>query len=169
MEGRIFALDQQTLISVGIQLLNAAILAVALAFLLYKPVRKFMRARADGIKSQLGRAQADMEAAEKLKAFYERKLEEIELERAGILEQAHRLAEETRGRLTAGAEQEIAAMRARAEAEIRLQRERAQEEARLRVIEAATAMAAKIAAVSLDGATQDRLFAETMAELEGAA
>jgi len=169
MEGRIFALDQQTLISIGIQLLNAAFLAAALAFLLYKPVRKFMRARADGIKSQLGRAQDDMEAAEKLKAFYEQKLEEVELERAEILEQARRLAEDTRGRLTAGAELEIAAMRGRAEAEIQLQRARAQEEARQQVIEAATAMAAKIAAVSLDGAAQDRLFEETMAELEGAA
>ena len=169
MEGRIFALDQQTLISVGIQLLNAAILAAALAFLLYKPVRKFMRGRADGIQSQLGRAQDDMEAAEKLKAFYEQRLEEIELERAGILEEAHRLAEDTRGRLTAGAEQEIAAMRGRAEAEIQLQRERAQEEARLRIIEAATAMAAKITAVSLDEAARDRLFEETLAELEGAA
>ena len=169
MEGRIFALDQQTLISVGIQLLNAVLLAAALAFLLYKPVRKFMRARADGIKSQLGRAQDDMEAAEKLKVFYEQKLEEIELERAGTLEQAHRLAEDTRGRLTAGAEQEIAAMRTRAEAEIQLQRERAREETRQQVIEAATAMAAKIAAVSLDEAARDRLFEETLAELEGAA
>jgi len=169
MEGRIFALDQQTLISAGIQLLNAVILAAALAFLLYKPVRKFMRARAEGIQSQLDRAQGDTEAAEKLKAFYEQRLEEIELERAEILEEARRLADDTRSRLTAGTEQELAAMRERAGAEIQAQQERALEEARLEIIEAATAMAGKITAVSLDGAARDRLFEETMAELEGAA
>jgi len=158
MEGRIFALDQQTLIQIGIQLLNAIALAAVLTYLLYKPVRKFMRKRADGIKSQLDRAQDDAEAAEKLKAFYEQRLEEIELERAGILEEARKLADDTRGRLTAGAEQELAAMR-----------ERALEEARQEITEAATAMAGKIAAVSLDGAARDRLFEETMAELEGAA
>ena len=169
MEGRIFALDQQTLISVGIQLLNAAILAAALAYFLYKPVRKVMSRRADGIKSQLDRARDDTEAAEKLKAFYEQRLEEIELERAEILEEAHRRAQDTRGRLEAGAQQEIAAMRARAEAEIQARHERAREENKLQIIEAATAMAAKIAAASLDGAAHDRLFEETMAELEGAA
>jgi len=169
MDGRIFALDQQTLISAGIQLLNAAILATALAFLLYKPVRKFMRGRAEGIQSQLDRAQDDMEAAEKLKAFYEQRLEEIELERAGILEEARKLADDTRGRLTAGTEQELAVTRERAEAEILARRERALEEARQEITEAATAMAGKIAAVSLDGAARDRLFEETMAELEGAA
>ena len=168
MEG-IFALDPQTFISVGIQLLNAVILAAALAFLLYKPVRKFMRSRADGIQSQLDRAQDDTEAAEKLKVFYEQRLEEIELERAEMLEDARRLADDKRRQLETGTQRELAAMRRRAEAELLAQRERAQEEARLQIIEAATAMAGKIAAVSLDGAARDRLFEETMAELEGAA
>ena len=169
MDGRIFALDQQTLISIGIQLFNACVLAVVLTYFLYKPVRKFLKGRADGIKSQLGRAQDDTEAAEKLKAFYEQRLEEIEQERIGILEEARGLADERRRKLEAAAAQDIAAMRERAEADIQLQRDRAQDEARLKVIEAATAMAGKIAAVSLDGAAQDRLFEETMAELEGAA
>ena len=51
-EGRVFALDSQTLISVGIQLLNGIILAVALGYILYKPLKKFMQARSDKIREQ---------------------------------------------------------------------------------------------------------------------
>jgi len=169
MEGRIFALDQQTLISVGIQLLNAVFLAAALTFLLYKPVRKFMRKRADGIQEQLDSARDGMDAAQRSKALYEQKLGEIEQERAGILEEARGLADERRRQLEAAAAQEIAAMRTRAEAEIQALRERALEENKEKVIEAATALAEKFAAVSIDEVARDRLFEETMAQLEGAA
>jgi len=169
MEGRIFALDQQTLISVGIQLLNAVFLAAALTLLLYKPVRKFMRKRADGIQAQLDSARDGMDAAQQSKALYEQKLGEVEQERAGILEEARGLAQERRRQLEAVTAQDIAAMRTRAEAEIQALQERALEENRQKVIEAATALAEKFAAVSMDEAARDRLFEETMAQLEGAA
>lgn len=40
-DGRVFGLDAQTLISIGIQLFNAIILALALGFILYNPVKEF--------------------------------------------------------------------------------------------------------------------------------
>ena len=43
--GRVFALDSQTLIGIAIQLINAVILAVVLGFMLYNPVKDFMRKR----------------------------------------------------------------------------------------------------------------------------
>jgi len=168
LDGRIFALDQQTLISIAIQLLNACVLAVVLTYLLYKPVRKFLKQRADGIKSQLDRAQDDAEAAEKLKAFYDQRLEEIELERAGILEEAQRHAAEKAQRMLGDADGEIAAKKERAAADIQARRERANEENRLQIIETASAMAGRIVASSLDGDTHDRLFDETLAALEEA-
>jgi len=166
MEGRIFALDQQTLIQIGIQLLNAIALAAVLTYLLYKPVRKFMRKRADGIKSQLDRAQDDAEAAEKLKAFYDQRLEEIEQERAGILEEAQRLAADKAARMLSEAEGEISAKKERAAADIQARHERADEECRLQIIETASAMAGKIVASTLDEDAQNRLFERTLAALE---
>ena len=60
-EGRVFGLDSQTLISIGIQLFNAILLAVVLGYLLYKPVKEFMQNRTNRIQSQLDDAEATME------------------------------------------------------------------------------------------------------------
>jgi len=165
---RLFALDSQTLVQIAIQLFNACVLAAVLAFTLYRPVRKFMQARADRIQSQLDRAQGDRAAAEELKALYEQKLEALEGERAGLLEEARVLAEERRRQLEAVTAQDIAAMRARAEADIAAQRERAREDNRVKIIETATALAGNFAAATLDDAARDRLFEETLRALEGA-
>ena len=51
-EGRVFGLDSQTLISIGIQLFNGSILAVALAFILYNPVKDFMEKRREKIQKK---------------------------------------------------------------------------------------------------------------------
>ncbi|MCL2495572.1 MAG: ATP synthase F0 subunit B [Oscillospiraceae bacterium] len=165
---RLFALDAQTLVQIAIQLLNACVLAVVLTYLLYKPVRKFLAKRTEGIQAQLTRAQGDRAAAEELKALYERKLEALEGERAALLEEARVLAEERRRQLEAVTAQDIAAMRARAEADIAAQRERAREDNRVKIIETATALAGNFAAAALDDAARDRLFEETLRALEGA-
>jgi len=166
-EGRVFALDQQMLISVGIQLFNACVLAAVLSYLLYKPVRKFLQKRAEGIQAQLTHAEESIAGAEELKALYEQKLEEIERERLAILEAAQdRAAEKSKQKLEA-AEQEAAAAKERAETEIRREREEAKDAVRLQIIEVAGALAEKfVAQALLDKDTQDRLFAETLAELE---
>ena len=167
-EGRVFGLDQQTLISIGIQLINAAILAVVLAYLLYKPVRKFLNKRAERIGGQMSRAEDEFANAGELKAQYEQKLEDIEEERIAVLEAAHQLAAEKSGQILSAAKREAAATRERALADMQADRERAQEEMRLQIIEVASVMAEKFVTQAMDAETQDRLFAETMAELEGA-
>ena len=45
--------------------LNAAILFVALYFLLYKPVRKFMQKRADGVSAQLEQSHGALSSAQR--------------------------------------------------------------------------------------------------------
>jgi len=166
--GRVFGLDQQTLISIGIQLINAIILAVALSFILYKPVRNFLQKRIDRIKAQMGRAEDDLVKAGELKAQYEKKLEDIELERAAILESAHQVAAEEGRQIIEKAKEEAFAEKEHASADIRIKRERASEAMRLEMIEIASAMAEKFVAHAMDEETQDRLFAETIAELEDA-
>ena len=167
-EGRLFGLDQQVLISVGIQLFNACLLAAALAYILYKPVRKFMRKRADGIQSQFAGAEREMAKANELKSHCEQRIADIERERMDILEAAHASAAEMSGRMRDEALREIAAMKERAENEMRIERERVNEDIRLHIIEVASLMAEKIVSGNMDEAAQNRLFDEALAELEDA-
>jgi F-type H+-transporting ATPase subunit b len=165
-EGRLFGLDQQALISVGIQLFNACLLAIALAYILYKPVRKFMRKRADGIQSQFESARAEMAKANELKALCEQRAADIERERMDILEAAHVSAAEGKERMLGEAFREIATMKERADKEIRKDRERVNEEIRIHIIEVASLIAEKFMARSMDEATQTKLFDEALTELE---
>ena len=168
-EGRVFGLDQQALISIGIQLFNAALLAAVLSYVLYKPVRKFLRSRTERINAQLGRAEGEMAKADELKLQYEQQLDNVEQERLDILEAAHRAAAEKGRQMLADAQSDATDTRERALTDIQAERERAQEEIRRQIIEVASVMAEKYVTQAMDAATQDRLFAETLAELEGAA
>ncbi|MCL2486851.1 MAG: F0F1 ATP synthase subunit B [Oscillospiraceae bacterium] len=166
-DGRLFGLDGQMLISAGIQLFNASVLAAALAFILYKPVRKFLQARTEKIKAQLTGAEESRARADELKASYEKKLEGIESERIGVLDSANELAAQRSGQMIADAQEKIAAMKEQAEAEIAARRERADEETRRHIIEVAGALAEKFMSLNIDEDTQNRLFDETIANLEG--
>ena len=166
--GRVFGLDQDTLIEIGIYLINAIIFAVALTYFLYKPVKKFMAKRADGIKTLMDGAADSAAQAEGLKALYEQKLHDVEGERLKILESAHELAAEKSRKLLRESESEAAGMKERAAAEIRAERERAAEEIRVHIIDVASAMAEKFMIRAIDGEARDRLFDEALAELEKA-
>ena len=162
----IFSLDMQTFISVGIQLFNACLLAAVLSFILYKPVRKFMQERAEGIQAQLSYAEDKVLRADELKALYEKKLEDIGHEREKILESAHKLAIEEKEQILHEAKKEITDMKERAEADIQTERERVNEEIRLHIIDVASVMAEKFVAHAIDEDTRNKLFDEAMAELE---
>ncbi|MGI6161243.1 MAG: hypothetical protein ACOYJD_04355 [Christensenellales bacterium] len=168
-DGRVFGLDQQTLISTGIHLLNACILAVALGFILYKPVQEFMRKRSERISGQLDEARNKMVEADALKAGYEKKLREIDAERVKILEAARLTASEKSRRIIDLARSEAADIKQRAEQSAMSERERLKEETRLYIIEASSLMAGKFVEKTIDSDTQDRLFDEAIAELEESA
>ena len=165
-EGRLFALDMQTFLNAGIQLLNVSILAAVLYKLLYQPVRNFLRKREERIHTQITQAEQDMAAASSLRSQYEESMENANKERLDLLEAAHKTAaEKSRDILQAG-KQEAASIRDRALTDIGREREKAEEALKLYIIDLATAMAEKIVAHSIDRETQERLFQETLAELE---
>lgn len=167
-EGRVFGLDQQTLISIAIQLFNACVLAAALGSILYKPVREFMSKRTDRIRGQLDSAQNARAEAEALKAEYEKKLRQIDTERLKILEAAKLDAAEKSKRILDEARSEAATIKRRTAEGVATEKERLKEETRLHIIEVASFMAEKFVAQTIDGDIQDRLFDQTMAELEEA-
>lgn len=163
--GRVFGLDQQMLISIGIQLLNVAILVFAMSRLLYNPVRNFMKKRADGIKEQIDRAENDISEARDMKLQYEQRISDIELERNEILDSARKAASEKSKSLLAEAKEEADAIKARASVDIQIEQERVKDEMKKSIIEVSSAMASKFVAAAIDQKTHDRLFEETMTEL----
>jgi F-type H+-transporting ATPase subunit b len=167
--GRLFGLDQQTLIGIGIQLFNAAFLAAALSFLLYQPVRNFMRNRTEKIAAQLANAETDMAEAARLKNEYESKLSAVEAERKEILDNARALASDEKNRQIQEAKKEINILRENAAANIKREEEQLKNEISLYILDVSHVMASKFVAHAIDKETQDRMYRETIAELEGAA
>jgi len=162
----VFGLDFQTLAGIGIQLFNAAVLATALTYIMYKPVRNFLGKRTTRIAEQIKHAEGEMEKVEETKALYEEKLEDIKRERLEILEAARKLGVEKRTEMLNIAKTEADNIRERAKTEVQVEQDRVREVMKLYTIEASSAMAGKILTFTIDKDTQDKLFAETIAELE---
>jgi F-type H+-transporting ATPase subunit b len=166
-EGRVFALDSQTLISVAIQLLNGIILAVALGYILYKPVKKFMQARTEKIQDQIKGSEEKAAKADEVIDEYEAKIKEIDKERIQILENArHQAADEKKAILEEA--KTVANEIKKHSADTALADEkRIKEESRQYIIELAFDIAQTYVTLNMDQQTQDRLFDEALAQMEG--
>jgi F-type H+-transporting ATPase subunit b len=138
-----------------------------MAYLLYRPVREVLRKRTERIQGQLAQAEDDMLKATELKQLYESKLDDVQLERDEILSEARKLASETSQRLIAEARKEADAIRARATANVEMEWERAESEMRTAIIDVSAMMAEKFVTLAINKETHDKLFNETMADLEG--
>ena len=133
-EGRVFGLDSQTVISIGIQLFNGIFLAVVLRLILYKPVKEFMRKRSEGIRQKMNEADATMVKAQELISQYELKINEIEKERTEILEIA-RLKSIDEGKLILeDARREASEIKKRSSESVLADKKRLQEETRFHII-----------------------------------
>lgn len=166
---RMFALDQQTILQIIANIFNVVLLAVIMTWLLYKPVRKFLADRAERIKGQLDHAAAETEKADALKLQYEQKIAGAEREREAILDEARKQAADTARQMLADAKKEADTVRARAQANVEMEWERAQEHIRMSIIDVSAAMSEKFITLAISKETHDKLFKETMAELEGMA
>ncbi|MCL2023759.1 MAG: F0F1 ATP synthase subunit B [Oscillospiraceae bacterium] len=163
---RLFGLDAQMLISAGIQILNALLLTGLLSWLLYNPVKKFMKKRSDNIAYQLENAQNTEEKSKEHAAIYKKQLDEIDHQRMDILSEAREKANRQSLQIIDDARQEARDMKSRAKVSIQSERERMDEEIRVHIIEVASAMAEKMVSGSIDHKAHDRLFAETLSQLE---
>lgn len=165
-EGRVFGLDSQTVISIGIQLFNAILLAVVLGYLLYKPVKEFMQNRTNRIQSQLDDAEATMEKANQLIAQYNAKLKDIEKERAEILNAARWDASENSKVIIEEAKREAEAIIKRARERVAADQQRLKEETRRHIIELAALIAEKYITANIGEQEQNQIFEETLAQME---
>ncbi|HHU19897.1 MAG TPA: ATP synthase F0 subunit B [Bacilli bacterium] len=165
-EGRVFGLDLQTFFSGSLQLLNGIILAVALSWLLYKPVKEFLRKRADRIQDEIDQAEATMTKGNELIAEYDKKIQAIDQERIEILEAARLTAEDEAKVILAEAQKEAQEIKKRSLENVSKEQVRFQEESRLYIIELASIMAEKYLTQNIDDESQNKLFEETLAKLE---
>ena len=164
---RMFGIDQQTFIAAAINLLNVGILAFVLSKILYKPIQKALKRRTDRIQDQMANADREMADATELKLLYEHKMEEIEHERDEILAEARRTATDISRRLVSEAKKEAETIKERAASSVELEWQRAQTEMRTAIIDVSAVMAEKFVSLAINKDTHDKLFDETMADLEG--
>lgn len=167
--GRMFALDPQTFKQMVFIFFNVAVLALILAKILYQPVLKILRDRRNRILSDVEDAEKNKAAALQLKADYEQLIKGAEQEKYSILENARKQAAEMKEKQIAEAKTEAETVKSRAQKEIEMEQERVKSEMKQTVIDVSSVIAAKFLAKSIDSETHERLFNETMAELEDVA
>jgi len=166
-QGRVFGIDQQTLIQIIANIINVAVLAAFLAYLLYKPVRDILNKRTNRIQGQLIQAEEELEKATELRRKYEQIMEDVEREREDILGEARKVAADSSRRLISEAKKEADTIRERAAANVEMEWERAENDMRTAIIDVSAVMAEKFVSLAINKETHDRLFNETMTDLEG--
>jgi len=162
---RIMGFDMRFLAEIGIQWINTLIMILILAKFFYKPVRNFLRNRAEGVSQQLLSASNAENSALSLKADYEGKLGGIEQEREDVLATANRVAKEKTELMLSEAQQDAEKLRNRASNDIKREQERVKDDLKKEVIDLATMLAGRFAAVSLDKKSQDKLITEAISDL----
>ena len=167
-EGRLFALDGQALISMGIQLLNGIILAVALGYILYKPIKKFMDNRTHKIQNKIEHSDSTMARANELIAEYESKIKNIDKEYERVLQEARIKAADERKIILADAHKEADRIKKRSIDGIEAEKERIRLETRPYIIELSTLMAENYIAQTIEKDEQEKIFDDALAQLEEA-
>ena len=161
-----FSLELQTFIQMIPPFLSFIILVFVFKRFLYKPVKNILQKRADNIAADIKSAADNKASAEELRALYEQKVRDIELERSAILEEARKEATARVNHILGEANAEAQITRDRAKRDIITERERVKAEVHQAIIDISTEMAAKLVAATIDQRNHDRLFAEAMDELE---
>lgn len=137
------------------QILNFLILVAILRALCYKPVVRMIQAREDKIAESLEKADADVAAAEELKAKYQAQLAEAREQAEAITAKAEKIAAQNREDKLQETKREVEKMREAARLEIQHDQERAQEELRAQVVTMSLLAAEKLVGKKMDAATDE--------------
>ena len=162
---RLFGLDAQTLFDAGIVAVNMFVLFIFVSYFLLNPVRNLLEKRKERIANDRNQAEKDKLEAAKLKEDYDAKIKNVEKDAEAILSEARKKALKNEERIVAEAKEEAARIIAHAKNEAELEKKKVQDELKKEIIAVATLMASKVAAVSVDEATQNALIEETLKEI----
>jgi len=158
-------LDWEAILNMIFLYINVVAIIALLAWLLYKPVRKFLTERKERIANELAKAAEDMQAAETARAEYEGKMLAISAEREDILDNARKLATEKEAQIVAAAGDEARLIMDRARLEIEREREKARDEMRTQIVQVSALMAEQLLGKGMDDATKGKILDDAIAEL----
>lgn len=165
LSNRIFGLDAQTLFDAVILALAVGFLFFVMSYLLFNPARELMKKRQEKIRTEMDTAAKNMADAKQMKSEYDAKLAAADQDVEVILSEGRRKALERENEIIAEAKEEAVRVRARAEREIELEKNKARDEVKQEIIGVAKEMAARVVAVSLDEATQEKLLDDALNEM----
>ncbi len=126
------------------KVMNFAVLAIALVFLLKKPVSQALNARIQGIKEQLEELESQKKAAEDELANYSEKLATLEGEAETIVAEYVRQGEEAKARILAEAEKTAGKLEEQAKKNIENEFNKAKEDIQAEIIDKALLKAEEI-------------------------
>ncbi len=142
------------------RVMNFTVLAVALFFLLRKPVANGLNARIAAIREQLRELETQKKAAEGELAKYNEKLAELDQEARGIVEEYIRQGEDAKARILQEAEASADKLEEQARRNIENEFARAKAELHEEVLEKALAKAQAIIEQKITAEDQERLVDE---------
>ncbi len=142
------------------KVMNFAVLAIGLFFLLKKPVAQALNARIDGIKEQLGELEAQKKAAEEELAKYNEKLATLEGEAETIVAEYVRQGEEAKARILAEAEKTAEKLEEQAKRNIENEFKKAKEDIQVEIIDKALLKAEEIIKSKISDDDQNSLVDE---------
>jgi len=162
---RLFNLDPQLIHDTVLLMISVLVMFTLLSYLLFNPVRDFLKKRQDKIRDDIDTAKKDKEAAAALKEDYDGKIREIEKEAEAILSEARKKALQNEAKIIDEAREEAARIIERANRQIELEKKAAADDMKKEMIQVAALMAQKIVARSVDAKLQDSLVDETLKEI----
>ena len=142
------------------RLMNFAVLAVALVFVLRKPLSQALGSRIKGIKDQLEDLEARKAEAEKQLADYNEKLAMIEKEADKIVEDYIKQGKEAKARILKEAESAAEKLKTQARRNIDHEFEQAKLKLQEEIFETSLVKAEKIIKSKISGEDQDRIVDE---------
>lgn len=148
------------------RVLNFVVLAVALFFILRRPVSSALSSRIDGIKEQLADLEAQKELAEKKLAEYSVKLSELEKEAEHIVADYIKQGNEAKARILKEAEASAEKLQAQARRNIEHEFDQAKKQLQAEVFEKSLAKAEKIIKAKISADDQNRLVDEYLEKVE---
>jgi len=142
------------------RVLNFAVLAVGLFFLLRKPLSQALSSRIEEIKEQLKNLETRKAEAEKKLAEYNEKLSQLESEAEKIVADYIKQGNEAKARILKAAEESAEKLQAQAQRNIEHEFDRAKKQLQAEIIETSLAKAETIIKDKISADDQNRLVDE---------
>ncbi len=139
------------------RVMNFAVLALALIFLLRKPLSQALGSRINGIKEQLADLEARKAEAEKKLAEYNEKLDQLETEAESIVAEYIRQGNEAKARILKEAKSSAEKLEAQARRNIEYEFEQAKKSLQEEIFESSLKKAEEIIKEKFSGDDQDRI------------